>query len=279
MQERRTAADVKAFRAWAKAFKKEGIPVNAAELSLVERTVVRVTSQTLKHQENREAIAAHAVQEFAALKVDPNGQNEIEPEWLARFWRLAEDVSSADFQSLWGRVLARQVSGENLSARFIDALSLMSRGEAELLERAAPITIRILTHEGPATFLFTSIVGHPPKELNEVWNLCQKRLVEMGYQPYRDILGPIGIVIESGFAFSADVPIVDGRFELAIGNSLFEVSGYKSDFASHHIGGGTRFTPVGTEIMSLLQKPPNRDLVDCLQTLFRMIGLSLKPLD
>src|SRR5262249_39376657 len=128
------------------ALREEGLPAQGAEMSLEERTVVRIVAQETRNQKNREAIAVHAIEELKQISVEQASGPVVETEhsWLDMFWKFAESVSDDDFQSIWGRVLTRQVSGgAKYSARCLATLSTISRREAKLLEAIAGLCIQI----------------------------------------------------------------------------------------------------------------------------------------
>ncbi|MFT6671130.1 MAG: hypothetical protein ACJAVZ_002602 [Afipia broomeae] len=98
IQKRRdTKADISSFNNWNEAISRTGLSVNAAELTLSDRAIVRLTADNIRKQHNRELVAIEAVNEHLHTLGDssnePQNTSTIEAEWLDRFWRLAEDVS------------------------------------------------------------------------------------------------------------------------------------------------------------------------------------------
>ncbi len=73
---RNAAADIEVFRRWAKAFREEGLGIGGLDLSLGERTALRLTAQELRRQEHREAIAVQAVAEFRQNPDEFRGSEE-----------------------------------------------------------------------------------------------------------------------------------------------------------------------------------------------------------
>src|SRR5689334_11526457 len=147
---RNAEADADAFRIVTKAIQEAGTSVIGVEASLEERTKFRVTAQEVRRQQHREQIAVQAIAEvcerpgeFAASEIP------VDFEWLDRFWRLAEDIATPDFQSLWARILARHATGGvRISARCLQTLSTLSREEAAILERLASITVTTRLRDG-----------------------------------------------------------------------------------------------------------------------------------
>ena len=159
---RETKADISAFKNWNVALKKAGMRPTAADLTIEDRAVVRLFAEEVRHQENREAIALQAANEYRHTLSDmpeiptaaPVGGNG----WLDRFWRLAQDVTDADMQAVWGRVLARQTSGVSKhSARCLEALSMLSREEAQFLEHLATVTSTTIVNGRPDHYVVTRV--------------------------------------------------------------------------------------------------------------------------
>jgi len=144
---RETKADISAYDNWTEAIRRTGLGPKSAELTLGDRATIRLTADSLRQQENRESVAIRAIDEYVHSRTEqprpPSSQAEIDVEWLDRFWRLAQDVTNTEMQSVWGRILARQAGGpETFSARCLEALSLLSSKDAMALERIAAVTWR-----------------------------------------------------------------------------------------------------------------------------------------
>jgi hypothetical protein len=61
---------------------------------------------------------------------------EVDPDWIARFFEAAQDISSEQMQALWGRVLAGEVSRPgSYSLRTIETLKNLTQSEAHIVEK------------------------------------------------------------------------------------------------------------------------------------------------
>lgn len=203
---RNTATEIEAFRQWSKAIKDEGLSVGNFDLTLQERAAFRVAAQEVRRQQRREAIAAEALAEVRASPDDFRGSDEpLDPDWLDRFWRLAEDVGDADFQSIWARILARHAAGgARYSARYLMILSTLSGTEAEALERLAAVAVRVIL-AGADTLpcvvhrIGDHMFGTGDKPPGQDALQKQHRVLDQEVLPFRqELLGPIGIYVESG---------------------------------------------------------------------------------
>jgi hypothetical protein len=196
---RNAAAEIDVFRQWNEAIKSQSLTVGNIDLTIQDRTVLRVTAQETRRQEHREAIATQALAEVRARPDEFTGTDEpLDPDWLDRFWRMAEDVSNADFQSILARFLARHAAGGiNYSARCLMILSTLSKAEAEVLERLAPVAIKTV-FEGVDTLpcvvhrvgdhMFEP--GGKPQDVNALQR--QQYLLDKEVLPFhKELLGPL----------------------------------------------------------------------------------------
>ena len=73
------------------------------------------------------------------LQKDPSVSNEqVNPDWFARWQSIAQDVSDEQMQRLWGRVLAGEVKQpRTYSLHALSLLSQLSKEDAELIARVA----------------------------------------------------------------------------------------------------------------------------------------------
>lgn len=108
------------------------------DATLDRRLVSRMTYQEAKRQSNIERITQYAADDF-------DGSEEIKPErpdsdWTTRFFRIAEDITTEQMQSLWGKVLAGEVKHPgSFSLRTLDILKNISQNEAEIFAKLARI--------------------------------------------------------------------------------------------------------------------------------------------
>ena len=85
--------------------------------------------QAEKRLRNLGAIAGHAAEELGDTEVH---DHDPDPDWIARFFDGAQDVSSEELQKLWGRILAGEVkSPGQTSLRTLSILRDMTQSEAQ----------------------------------------------------------------------------------------------------------------------------------------------------
>ena len=100
--------------------------------SIRERTDARLNFQEEKRQHNIESVAwqaAHKLPENAS-------EEEVNPDWIARFFESVKDVSDETMQSLWSSILAGEVETPGqISLRTLDVLKNLSQQDAQKFER------------------------------------------------------------------------------------------------------------------------------------------------
>jgi hypothetical protein len=88
------------------------------------------TQQQTKRHANVMTIAAEAADQLG----DDVSEDPVDPDWIARFFSYAQDISSEQLQHLWGRILAGEVQRPGqVPLRTLDLLRNMTKSDAELL--------------------------------------------------------------------------------------------------------------------------------------------------
>lgn len=136
-QEIRDKAEARSLVSRALAEKAAEAATNNPEV--MERAAKSMLARAYRIQANKESVAAAAVKE---LKADPPSPTSTGPseDWMNNFERYAEDASGADFQEMWGRVLAGEVRRPGrYSKRTLRFLSEVSQADAVEFERISKI--------------------------------------------------------------------------------------------------------------------------------------------
>lgn len=95
---------------------------------------------------------------FASLELenddepDVSGEN-VDFDWIMRFFNAVGNISNANMQQFWGKVLAGEIRKPGCcSLRTIDILWNMSQKEAETFDKLC----RYVVHSGDCTFIFSN---------------------------------------------------------------------------------------------------------------------------
>lgn len=110
------------------------------ETTLSSRAKARLIGQEEKRHQNIESILGETAKTLSEEKeVSPEPLDE---DWIARFFRIAEDISTEQMQTLWGRILAGEVKHPgSFSLRTLDILRNIGYRDAEIFSRVAALRI------------------------------------------------------------------------------------------------------------------------------------------
>jgi hypothetical protein len=105
--------------------------IEPAELLAAHATA---TEQELKRRANILTIAAEAADNMPGEVSD----QPVEPDWTARFFTSAQDVSAEDLQRLWGKLLASEITAPGtVPVRTLELLRNLSPAESALFQKFA----------------------------------------------------------------------------------------------------------------------------------------------
>lgn len=236
-----------------------GLSPEIAELSLSERTELRITLTETKRQENIEAIC-HATAEqlssdeqTSAADVEP-----IDVDWIFQFIGRAQDVSNEHMQSVWSKVLSGEIRRPgSFSIRAMHTLSLMTIREAEAFRKLCTVAF----HDGrDAGYI---LLRHDTYDVN---NLV----------PWEDflLLCSIGLLYEEFWPATYEVDIVDGVGSLVIGGQNIIVR--HPEAKKFDIGTKLRMTPVGRELMKLVDGAPDDEYIKALKAFLMHNGCDVE---
>jgi hypothetical protein len=266
------AAEQEAARGWMVVAREAGLEPSTTELSIQERTVMRVIAEQSRFQQNREAVAVAAIEDRRDSAQQASAPVEPEPEWLDRFWRLAQEASTPYMQMLWGRVLSRQTSGHGaFSPRTLDMLSTLTPDEAHELKRLAAFTVQIEDGEPHAILSFNQEKPGEEKELNRLLTHARAGIDE-------DAFASIGILVPFGIVPSVRIPLAQ-QTNVTLGGCPYlltpdgSVSGVAGlvDFAS-----GYPYSRNGREILRLIEVDPDPTFIATVARALSPRGLSLQ---
>lgn len=109
---------------------------------LYERTCSRLLHQEMKKQENIENIINSAKDILEKEQEDSISAKDVNEDWLMRFFNSVQDISDEKMQLLWGKILAGEIKQPNsFSLRSLDAMTKMSKDEAQLFEKLSSYVI------------------------------------------------------------------------------------------------------------------------------------------
>jgi len=112
--------------------------------AMAARAMTRLSVQEMRKQQNIERIFGEAVK---ALPANVSA-NEVDPDWINYFFDECMNVSDADVQIAWGKILAGEVTEPgSFSRRTLSYLKTLTKDDALIFSKAA-------------NFICTDVGGH-----------------------------------------------------------------------------------------------------------------------
>ncbi len=273
---RENKAQIDSFNAWDEALREKGYEPGSVDLTIGQRTEVRLLAENIERQANREAVAAFTIEQAkldAGSPMDP-ALAPPESEWIDRFWRLAETCSDEKIQAFWGMILSRRSTRQQaLSARALEFISLLSNEEAEALARLSQFFVRVPLEDGSSNVgLMWDVTNNwsPPGA-----NQYGERVQEMMNPLYANVFGPLGIFAEEGYAHTfAQIP-KDGYASFSVADVQVKVKASAEHLQSGclYIGHGVAVTPLGSEIIEMLRPSAHPDYVEVLRQAYAVLDI------
>lgn len=102
---------------------------NLEVTEIQERAIYRLIHEEGKKQENIESITAQAI-----TRIDEHAKPEnVENDWILHFFDKCRNVSDAEMQSLWSKILAGEANKpSSYSKRTIDIISTLDKSDAHI---------------------------------------------------------------------------------------------------------------------------------------------------
>jgi uncharacterized repeat protein (TIGR03899 family) len=229
------------------------------EAALDQRVIARMAYQEAKKQSNIEHITQYAADELREEQtIDPESPSS---DWTARFFRIAEDITTDQMQMLWGKVLAGEVKKPgSYSLRTLDLLKNISQQEAEMFARVGKIAFQSAT---------VAFVPNPDngKYLKEHFGLSFGDFLILREI---DLLAPNDLGFTYGLAEHDDTQHV-----LTCGNTCVVIDRQKG--TPEQKLAIIAFTEIGRQLLTLVEKiPADPDYIKKFASLFRREGVSIK---
>lgn len=212
-------------------------------LALHQRSNNRIALENAMHQHNLEASVSYAAGE---LRNEQEVASEpVELGWVNQWSKFAQDASSEEMQSLWGRILAGEVKQPgSFSPRTLQFLSLLTQKEAMLFQRACSFNWYGVDNEislilMPKNAADTMPAGFTYAELQLLSNI-----------------GLIELELIGGFALDTD------KTELLYNGSAIEIALLESSYKKNIPAGQANLTQIGAELASICSPEYEAGIMD-----------------
>ena len=215
--------------------------------------------QRIEFQERKRLANIRSVVEAAA---DDLGEKEVvdhepDPDWTARFFEGAQDISSEDMQKIWGKILAGEVERPGgTSLRTLDNLRNMTKSEAQMFKDACDFVLG-------GGFLFHSKVT---EQFDAVKYSAMLQLQDVGLVNIE-----VGLTIQLDLNDDGKYHLLHKKYILIIISS--EETRRRLDIPS------VRVTPVGRELYQFVQTRPNLDYLQHFSKFLGSLGCQLYRVD
>ncbi|MCW8828670.1 MAG: DUF2806 domain-containing protein [Gammaproteobacteria bacterium] len=203
-----------------------------------ERAALRVDYQERKRQSNIESVTSAAAIELANSDDVPN--EELDEDWITRFFNSAQDVSSEQMQEIWGRILAGEIKRPGqYSLKTLDFLKNLTKKDATQIEKVCKLALR---------YHHMSLIGIKDKK----WLEEQRSIVPGDHFA----LGELGVLYPTDLRIRLfRTPDIEEDYLL---HGSFILSLKRGEIKSEVSLPMWKFTVIGTELLSLL--PPSDDI-------------------
>jgi hypothetical protein len=123
--------------------RKYGITADALQQSQGARALSYLFEQNLRKQDNREKVVEAVAVELTQSPPKSDTVRKIEDDWLAEYWRLAENTSREDVQNFFARLLVKEISKPgSISPITLRVLSTLTPHIAARFEHFCRLSIR-----------------------------------------------------------------------------------------------------------------------------------------
>lgn len=154
-----------------------------------ERAIIRLIHEEGKKQENIESITAQAT---ARIGEDAKPA-DVENDWITHFFERCRNVSDAEMQSLWSRILAGEANNPGFySKRTIDVISSLDKSDAHLFTNMCSFALK--THDAKPSILvlehqasFYKARGINFQALNQLDHIGLIKFMDVGHYLFKEL--------------------------------------------------------------------------------------------
>lgn len=225
----------------------------AKRRTVIERRREMLALQRIKNLQN-------IMEEALGTALTDTSSENVDPDWFYAFSHMAENIHSKAMQTLWGKILAVEISRPgSFSLRSLETLKILTQRDADLFSKVVSISgtrpgdtvprILIGYHQKPGIF---SLFGQrQPEPIN---------LAEFGVG-YPDLLALSDMkLIYNNEIESGELP-TEHTSRWRVGASSFTLKPARNGLALVYI----KFTAVGAELAKLISKKDNAAYLSALK--------------
>lgn len=119
--------------------------------AVLARADQRLLAEAVRQEDNLEQVLSITEQEV--MNENCLSNEDVDDDWLARFFDIAKDISAEELQLIWGKILAGEIKKPgSFSLRTLDVLRNISTAEAKAFQKILPLLLnssgeKILIHD------------------------------------------------------------------------------------------------------------------------------------
>lgn len=122
--------------------------------ALQARAALREYHESIRQQANIENIISQANNELQGANDGTVSDEPVDDDWITRFFGITKDISSAEMQFIWSKILAGEIKKPgSFSLRTLEVIRNLSQREARAFEKIVPFIV----NNGPIYFLLIDL--------------------------------------------------------------------------------------------------------------------------
>lgn len=110
--------------------------------ALQVRAALREQHEAIRQQANIENIISQAANELQGANDGTVSDDPIDDDWITRFFGITKDISSAEMQFIWSKILAGEIKKPgSFSLRTLEVIRNLSQREATAFKKIIPFVV------------------------------------------------------------------------------------------------------------------------------------------
>lgn len=206
------------------------------------RAALREQHEAIRQQANIENIISQAANELQGANDGTVSDDPVDDDWVTRFFGITKDISSAEMQFIWSKILAGEIKKPgSFSLRTLEVIRNLSQREATAFKKIIPFVV----NNGPMCFLLKDL------DYKEKYNIQHTDFLML------DACGLITLTDSTVY----NPKVTNEKFDY-IQNDFYIIftqsPAEQEVFLSSYI---YPLTTVGQELYSILDHPDNEDVI------------------
>lgn len=110
------------------------------EEEILFRAEQRRIADSIRQEKNLEKVLENTSNELQS--VENVSDEDVDDDWISRFFSIVKDISNEEMQFIWGKILAGEITApKSFSLRTLETLRNMSTEDAQTFQRIIPLVL------------------------------------------------------------------------------------------------------------------------------------------